>query len=132
MCNMNQNWKYFGILLYILLNILNRYHCRTTRCYTCTSCPEINSEAKIMNNCLACSSYGNYPNIYRECLADNQSLNNFTRRFRKLPCFGDLCNGIKYVYILPSGKIQKNITCYACRECTESTQRIETSCGACA
>ncbi|CAH8461446.1 unnamed protein product [Heterobilharzia americana] len=139
MCIMNQNSKYFWILLYILLNILNRHYCLTIQCYRCKFCPELNGTVEVVSGCTTCTFYGTYPEIFRNCLLSDKWLPQNGAKPHEGHCFTDLCNVKKFSptteepsHREPTEKIPVNIMCYACTKCTKGQQTIQHSCGACA
>ncbi|CAI2725172.1 unnamed protein product [Schistosoma spindalis] len=129
---MKSGLQYFGIFLYIVVNILSKHQCQSVRCYDCDFCPIVTSESITdLNNCTSCVMAGNNFSIHRTCVFGTVPIN-FPEENRK-QCLTELCNGetVDNTAKPPTGPIANPITCYTCLNCTNSNRKLVSGCGGC-
>ncbi|CAH8834304.1 unnamed protein product [Trichobilharzia szidati] len=119
--------NYFPITIYVLLNILINYKCSAFECYDCDHCPNVDSFTPKKDGCVACLIGGANVEVSRACVGMGSGApENFpTLNWKK--CYGPLCNKMNSTLV-----IHDPISCYVCRDCGHTNERIETVCGACA
>ncbi|CAH8482130.1 unnamed protein product [Schistosoma curassoni] len=130
---MKSGLEYFGIFLYIMVNILNKHQYQAVRCYVCDYCPIVTSESiSTDNNCTSCVMGGSNFGIHRICLFNDTIPINFPNENRET-CSTELCNGktVDNTAQPPPGPIAKPIDCYTCLNCTKSNQKVISGCGGC-
>ncbi|CAH8834309.1 unnamed protein product [Trichobilharzia szidati] len=115
--------KYFGILLFFLVNICR---CQGISCFVCDFCQEVYQSTTVRANCAKCATGGANNYVSRACLGANGKFPpNFPLLYRRT-CQTELCNREK-----STNTIENPVRCYSCSQCTTDNQRIVDFCGAC-
>nr|AAW25538.1 SJCHGC03008 protein [Schistosoma japonicum] len=131
---MNSGFKFTGIFLYILINILDKYQYQSFRCYVCDYCPIVTNESVSRDDiCTSCATGGTSYGVHRICVYNNSKPPiNFPKE-NQVECKSELCNGATVIDAsgTPQGPIEKPISCYSCLNCTKNNQEVKNMCGGC-
>ncbi|CAH8462597.1 unnamed protein product [Schistosoma turkestanicum] len=128
---MERGLGYIGIVLYILVNILNKHQFQSVRCYNCEFCPIVTNVSIYNANCTSCAMSNDGFSVHRTCALGSIPVNFPTVNLSQ--CYTDLCNGVTIdnTGSRPTGYIQKPISCYTCLNCTKYNYKIVSGCGGC-
>ncbi|KAH8850356.1 hypothetical protein KSF78_0000500 [Schistosoma japonicum] len=130
---MNRSLKYIGVILYFLLNILNKHQIQSIKCYVCDYCPVVTNISISHENCSFCAVAGANYSVHRICVQRNDKIPiNFPLENRNV-CTSDLCNGQRIYsnHTYPSKPTMNPLSCFACMNCENSTEEIKLDCGGC-